>query len=125
MRISDWSSDVCSSDLTNESHTYYKVVFNEAVSGLSKGSLVQYSGIKVGDVVELALDVNDPSKVWARIRIEGRVPIKQDTQAILAVTGITGVSVLQFSVGTPESPLLVGKNGERSEERRVGKEGLR
>src|SRR3546814_1769095 len=34
---------------TNESHTYYKVVFNEAVSGLSKGSLVQYSGIKVGD----------------------------------------------------------------------------
>lgn len=97
---------------TNESYTYYKVVFNEAVSGLSKGSIVQYSGIKVGDVTELALDVKDPSKVWARIRIEGRIPIKEDTQAILAVTGITGVSVIQLSGGTPESPPLAGKNGE-------------
>ena len=31
----------------------YEVVFNEAVSGLSKGSSVQYNGIKVGDVVSL------------------------------------------------------------------------
>ncbi len=97
---------------TNESYTYYKVVFNEAVSGLSKGSVVQYSGIKVGDVVELALDAKDPSKVWARIRVEGRIPIKQDTQAVLAVTGITGVSVIQLSGGTPESPLLADKDGE-------------
>src|SRR3546814_13039865 len=51
---------------TNESDTYYKVVFNEAVSGLSKGSLVQYSGIKVGDVVELALVVNDSSREHGR-----------------------------------------------------------
>ncbi|HUG57052.1 MAG TPA: MlaD family protein [Candidimonas sp.] len=97
---------------SNKSSTYYKVVFNEAVSGLSKGSIVQYSGIKVGDVVELALDANDPRKVWARIRIEGRIPIKKNTQAVLAVTGITGVSIIQLSGGTPESPLLVGKNGE-------------
>ena len=29
----------------------YEVIFNEAVSGLSQGSAVQYSGIKVGDAV--------------------------------------------------------------------------
>lgn len=97
---------------TNRSHTYYRVVFNEAVSGLSKGSTVQYSGIKVGDVAELTLDANDPRKVWARIRIEGHIPIKENTQAVLTITGITGTSVIQLSGGTPESPLLVGKNGE-------------
>lgn len=97
---------------TNRSNTYYKVVFNEAVSGLSKGSTVQYSGIKVGDIAELALDANDPRKVWARIRIDGHVPIKENTRATVAVTGITGTSVIQLSGGTPESPLLVGKNGE-------------
>jgi len=58
---------------------YYTVVFNEAVSGLSKGSPVQYSGIKVGDVVGLTLDPQDPRKVLARIRVEGNIPIKQDT----------------------------------------------
>ncbi|NYT63736.1 MCE family protein [Alcaligenaceae bacterium] len=96
---------------TNESPTYYKVLFNEAVRGLSKGSVVQYSGIKVGDVAELTLDPTDPRKVWARIRIEGHIPVKEDTQAVLAVTGITGVSVIQLSGGTPESPLLTGKPG--------------
>src|SRR3546814_21194646 len=57
---------------TNESHTYYKVVFNEAVSGLSKGSIVQYSGLKVGDVVELAMDVNDPSTGRSEERLVGK-----------------------------------------------------
>ena len=97
---------------SNLSYTYYKVIFNEAVSGLSRGSAVQYSGIKVGDVSELALDEKDPSKVLARIRVEGRIPIKTDTRAILAVTGITGVAAIQLSGGTPDSPRLVGEDGE-------------
>ncbi len=41
---------------------YYDIVFNEAVSGLSQGSSVQYSGIKVGDVAFLRLDPKDPRK---------------------------------------------------------------
>lgn len=44
----------------------YEVVFNEAVTGLSKGSAVQYSGIKVGDVISLRLDPNDPAGCWRR-----------------------------------------------------------
>ena len=68
----------------------YEIVFNEAVSGLSKGSAVQYSGIKVGDVVTLRLDPKDPRRVLARIRLGGDTPIKEDTQAKLALAGITG-----------------------------------
>jgi phospholipid/cholesterol/gamma-HCH transport system substrate-binding protein len=89
----------------------YQVVFNEAVSGLSKGSSVQYSGIKVGDVISLRLDPKDPRRVLARIRLAGDTPIKEDTQAKLALTGVTGTSIIQLSGGTPQSPALKGKDG--------------
>jgi len=89
----------------------YEVVFNEAVSGLSKGSSVQYSGIKVGDVVSLRLDPKDPRRVLARIRLGGETPVKEDTEAKLALTGVTGTSIIQLSGGTPQSPTLKGKDG--------------
>ncbi|MHA7847536.1 MlaD family protein [Serratia sp. D1N4] len=90
----------------------YDIVFNEAVSGLSQGSTVNYSGIRVGEVVQLRLDKDVPSKVWARIRVAASAPIRQDTQARLAVAGITGTSNIQLSSGTEASPLLEGENGE-------------
>ncbi|RWW90790.1 hypothetical protein BHE74_00000986 [Ensete ventricosum] len=93
----------------------YEVVFNEAVSGLSQGSSVQYSGIKVGDVTSLRLDPKDPRRVLARIRLSGQTPIKEDTQAKLALTGITGTSIIQLSGGTPQSPELKGKDGNLPE----------
>ncbi|KAB0497938.1 MlaD family protein [Pseudomonas vancouverensis] len=89
----------------------YEVVFNEAVSGLSKGSSVQYSGIKVGDVISLRLDPKDPRRVLARIRLAGDTPVKEDTNAKLALTGVTGTSIIQLSGGTPQSPKLRGKDG--------------
>lgn len=84
----------------------YQVVFNEAVTGLSRGSVVQYSGIKVGDVVQLHLDPNDPRRVLARIRVTGDTPIKQDTVAKLGLTSITGGAIIQLSGGTPQSENL-------------------
>jgi phospholipid/cholesterol/gamma-HCH transport system substrate-binding protein len=91
---------------------HYEVIFNEAVSGLSQGSAVQYSGIKVGDVISLTLDVNDPRKVHAHIRVNANTPIKEDTRARLSITGITGAALIQLHSGTPESPLLRGKGGQ-------------
>ena len=90
---------------------YYTVIFNEAVSGLSRGSPVQYSGIKVGDVVGLSLDPADPRKVRARIRVVGRAPIKEDTGAKLALAGITGTALIQLTNGSPQSPRLESKDG--------------
>ena len=49
----------------------YDIVFNEAVTGLSQGSAVQYNGIKVGSVTHLKLDPADPRRVLARIRLRG------------------------------------------------------
>jgi phospholipid/cholesterol/gamma-HCH transport system substrate-binding protein len=90
----------------------YAVVFSEPVRGLSQGGAVQYSGIKVGDVVNLSLDPGNPNRVLARIRIDGSIPVKEDTRARLVLTGITGVSVIELSGGSPESPPLQAKNDD-------------
>ncbi|HZX17571.1 MAG TPA: MlaD family protein [Pseudomonas sp.] len=93
----------------------YDVIFNEAVSGLSQGSAVQYSGIKVGDVISLRLDPNDPRKVRAHIRVNADTPIKEDTRARLSITGITGAALIQLHSGSPESPVLVSKGEQHAE----------
>jgi len=90
----------------------YEVIFNEAVSGLSRGSPVQYNGIKVGDVSSLRLDPKDPRRVLARVRLSGDTPVKEDTQAKLTLAGVTGNSFIQLSGGTPQSPELRGKDGK-------------
>ncbi|SNS65372.1 MlaD family protein [Pseudomonas segetis] len=97
----------------DQQYNEYSVVFNETVSGLSRGSSVQYSGITIGDVQRLFLDPKDPRKVIAWIRIVSSTPIKTDTRARLSITGITGTAVIQMHGGTPKSPALLGEDGER------------
>lgn len=90
----------------------YEVSFNRTVSGLSPGSSVEYSGIKVGDVEQLWLEPDDPRKVRTRIRVYAGTPIKQDTRARLALANITGSMVIQLYNGTPESLPLAARHGE-------------
>lgn len=85
----------------------YDIVFTEAVTGLSTGGLVQYNGIKVGEVRELHLAPDDPRKVIARVRIDASAPVKMDTRAKLGLQGVTGVAFIQLSGGAPSSPPLL------------------
>lgn len=87
-------------------HTY-DIVFTEAVTGLTTGGLVQYNGIKVGEVTQLRLAPDDPRKVIARVRLDASAPIRQDTRAKLALQGVTGLAFIQLSGGTPGSPPLL------------------
>lgn len=89
-------------------YTYYEVGFDRAVSGLSEGSSVLYSGIRVGDVISLTLDQDDPRHVRARIRVFAGTPIKEDTGAKLQLANITGGMVVQLHGGSPQSPSLPG-----------------
>ena len=84
----------------------YDIVFLEGVRGLSRGSAVQYNGLRVGEVRLLRLDPNDLQRVRAQVSIQASIPIHEDTQARLALAGITGQSVIELSGGTPNSPLL-------------------
>ena len=91
---------------------YYDVLFNEEASGLTAGSAVEYSGIKVGEVESLQLDPRDPRKVWAHTRLSAGAPVKKDTHARLALANITGSALIRLFGGSPASPPLQGIDGK-------------
>ena len=92
---------------SERSWQHYMIIFDEAVTGLSVGSPVQYNGISVGSIEKLSLDPRDPRRVVAVIRADATTPIKADTRAKVAITSLTGPVIIQLSGGTPGSPMLV------------------
>lgn len=91
----------------------YDIVFQEAVSGLSKGGTVEFNGIKIGDVVSLRLDPADARRVIARVRVDAAAPVRTDTRARLVPAGITGLTMIRLTSGEdPVSTPLVSKGDE-------------
>ena len=84
----------------------YDVLFDDTVSGLSKGSTVEFKGIRIGSVDDLRLDPANPRRVRVRIRVDADAPIYTDTYARLYTTSITGQSTIRLSegVGAPLKP---------------------
>jgi len=84
----------------------YDIYFEGSVAGLKPGNAVQYRGIPVGGVVDMRIDPENVERVLVTIEVEGGTPIKEDTEATLALQGITGVSYIQLTGGTQGSPAL-------------------
>lgn len=87
---------------------YYEIVFDHAVSGLARGNPVLYTGIEVGNVLDLQLDPQNPGRVHVLVQVEQSVPVREDTRAGLVLANITGSMSVQFSGGTKDSPILKG-----------------
>ncbi|MGO1502084.1 MAG: MlaD family protein [Marinobacter sp.] len=96
--------------------SYYEVVFDRAVGGLTKGNPVLYSGVKVGDVLDLQLDLDHPGHVRVLVRVEQSVPVRKNTRAGMVLANITGSMSIQFSGGSQDSPVL---NGSRENPARM------
>jgi|SRR5579871_157172 len=90
----------------SQQYDTYDVVFDKPVEGLSKGSEVHFNGIKVGDISEIGLVKDNPTEIDARVRVTNDVPIRDDSTASAEPQGITGVSYIQITPGTPTRPLL-------------------
>lgn len=87
----------------------YDILFADPVRGLAEGGEVRFNGIKVGEVQTLRIDPDNTNRVIARVRISSDVPVRQDTVAQLEPIGLTGVTLIQLSPGTPTAPLLRGQ----------------
>ncbi|MBI3435139.1 MAG: MCE family protein, partial [Proteobacteria bacterium] len=72
----------------------YQVEFGAPVSGLRGGSAVTFNGIRVGEVVRIALAADNPRQVMATIRVDSAAPVRADTSAILEFQGLTGLATL-------------------------------
>lgn len=95
-------------------YAYYEVSF-ENVSGLGSAGDVRYNGLPVGQVIDLRLDPDDPSKVRVRIEVDAATPVKTDTEVSLQGQGVTGVSFVGLSGGSqeaedlPQNGILIAK----------------
>lgn len=84
----------------------FDIFFRGSVTGLADGSPVRYSGVRVGEVVFIGLDHDDPNRVRAMIEVDAKTPIKTDTYATLNLAGLTGGLYILLSGGSREAPLL-------------------
>ncbi len=79
-----------------------------SVSGLAKGSLVQFNGIDVGRVEGLRLDYDDPRFVVVDAKVNSSTPIRTDTRATIGIRGLSGGAFIQLEGGTPDAQKLLG-----------------
>ncbi|CAB1276972.1 MlaD family protein [Candidatus Nitrosacidococcus tergens] len=84
----------------------YLTYVQDSVSGLEKNTPVKYQGVEVGKIKKIELDEDDPSRVRITLGIEEGTPIKEDTIAVIASNGLTGISYMELTKGTKEAPLL-------------------
>ena len=85
----------------NKEHQIYDLRFEGSVAGLSKAADVLYNGIKVGEVINLKLDEN-PKFVLVRIQVERLTPVNDNSYAVLAIQGLTGVAAIEIKTREPE-----------------------
>jgi phospholipid/cholesterol/gamma-HCH transport system substrate-binding protein len=104
----------------NREHQFYDLRFEGSVAGLSKAASVLYNGIKVGEVIDLKLDLSDPKYVLVRVRVERMTPVNDNSVAALAIQGLTGVAAVEIKAreqkkGEPvvkPNPLVAEPNQE-------------
>ena len=91
----------------------YDVHFSGTVTGLNEGSPVRFSGVRVGEVIHIRLDPEAPSQVLVTIEVDAATPVRQDTRASLEIEGLTGARYVLLKGGSPDSPPLVPKPGQK------------
>ncbi|MFC0218122.1 phospholipid/cholesterol/gamma-HCH transport system substrate-binding protein [Pseudochelatococcus lubricantis] len=97
---------------TANTRELYRIIFSGSVAGLSRGSLVLFNGLRVGEVVSVELLPEDPRHVVAIASIDRSTPIKQDTRAQLEFQVVTGIASVQLSGGAPDAPQLEAGPGQ-------------
>lgn len=98
------------SDLRRDVETY-AITFQGSVSGLQNGSKVLYRGVPIGHVADISIDTTNPELILVLADIKKNTPIKEDTIAELEMVGVTGLSQVQLTGGTTNSPKLAKKAG--------------
>lgn len=96
----------------NSEYDIYDIVFYGPVRGLSEGGEVHFNGIRVGEVTDLNLDPNQGDQVIARVRLDGKTPVRVTSRAQLEPQGITGLNYIQITAGAPDSAMLKDQYAE-------------
>jgi phospholipid/cholesterol/gamma-HCH transport system substrate-binding protein len=97
----------------SQEYAYYQAYFKGSVTGLGKGTITRYNGIEVGRITDLQFDPSDPRQVIVTMQVQPNLNIREDSVASIDSQGLTGGAFVEITGGTPKSPLLVAKEGQR------------
>ncbi len=97
----------------HRAYTTYLAIMNESVNGLTFNSAVKYNGVTVGDVNDIVLNTHNPNQVRVLLNIARDIPIKEDTRAMLMSQGLTGLSFVNLTGGSPTSPALKREKNQK------------
>ncbi len=97
---------LASGGASRKSFDHYLAIEDESVAGLNLNAPVKYNGVDVGRVEDIRLDAVNPQRVNLLFAIERGTPVREDTEAVLKVQGLTGIAYVELSGGKPDSPLL-------------------
>jgi phospholipid/cholesterol/gamma-HCH transport system substrate-binding protein len=73
---------------------------------------VLFNGLRVGEVKQIGLQPDDPSRIYGVIEVENTTPLRIDTRARIEAQGLAGVVALQLIGGQQDAPVLQAKQGE-------------
>ncbi len=96
-----------------EEYVLYESFFPGPVTGLGPGTIVRYNGIEVGSVRDVHFDPDDPRLVIAIFQVSPEVRPRTNSVASLETQGLTGVTFVQMSGGTPDAAFLTTKQGQQ------------
>ncbi|HDP97897.1 MAG TPA: MCE family protein [bacterium] len=94
---------ISGSRLFKKKATYYIRYQDVSLSGLEVGSSVKYRGIRIGRIEDIFIDKDDITSIIVEITIDPKVPIKEDTEAVITLIGITGLKMIELQGGTNEA----------------------
>lgn len=88
-------------------------IYFPAVSGISTGSNVTFSGVQVGNVKKVSLLPRNPGFVWVRIDVDSSTPILEGTNAQIQSISLTGANEIQLNGAVKGAPPIsnVGPQG--------------
>ena len=89
-----------------EKRDTYTVRFTESVSGLEASAQVKYQGLRVGRVEAMQIDPKDPGAILVTLSLEAGTPLYEGTEALLDMSGITGLKTINLTPGDPRKPLI-------------------
>lgn len=85
---------------------YYNIRFS-SVSGLDNASDVRFSGLGVGQVLDVRLTPERDGTILVTVEVDAETPVRVDSVATIEAQGVTGVSYVGIDAGTPTAALLV------------------
>lgn len=97
----------------SENQAIYQINFRDSVTGLRENEAVLYNGIPIGRVLKIRVDRKDVEEVKVLISVHHPSLIRENSRASIEAKGLTGLTFVQITGSTQDSPVLSAKVNQK------------